>query len=165
MNEQRMNSEIQISRRQAVVGAGVAAGALTIAACGSSPSVSYSKPSAQSATTNPATTATSTTTSQAPTTVDVPAADVIAQTSDVPVGGGLIVDDVVITQETAGDFRGFSSVCTHRGCSVESVSGGLIVCPCHHSLFGLDGSVAGGPASRALRSVSIKVEGGQIIRA
>jgi Rieske Fe-S protein len=68
----------------------------------------------------------------------------VVNTGDVPVGGGVIQADlrVVVTQPTSGDFRGFSSTCTHQGCTVASVEGGTINCPCHGSRYSIeDGSV------------------------
>ena len=67
--------------------------------------------------------------------------------SDVPVGSGVIVDDVVVTQPAAGEFKGFSAKCTHKGCAVNKVADGTIDCPCHGSKFNLDGTVANGPAT------------------
>ena len=59
-----------------------------------------------------------------------------------PVGSGLIVNDVVVTQPTAGVFKGFSSTCTHKGCEVKTVTDGTINCPCHGAQFSItDGSV------------------------
>lgn len=55
--------------------------------------------------------------------------NVIAKTADVPVGSGVIVGEVVVTQATAGDFKGFSSTCTHAGCAVNEVVDGTINCP------------------------------------
>jgi nitrite reductase/ring-hydroxylating ferredoxin subunit len=48
---------------------------------------------------------------------------VLAQTSDIPEGGGTIFADeeVVVTQPAAGDFKAFSAVCTHQKCIVTSV--------------------------------------------
>ena len=48
---------------------------------------------------------------------------VLAQTSDIPEGGGTIFADegVVVTQPEAGDFKAFSAVCTHQKCTVTSV--------------------------------------------
>ncbi|MEV3854562.1 Rieske (2Fe-2S) protein [Streptomyces sp. NPDC050095] len=94
-----------------------------------------------------------------------PAADELAKTSDIPVGGGKIFADkkVVVTQPTQGDFKAFSAVCTHQGCTVSSVSDGTINCPCHGSKYRIaDASVADGPAPRALAPQAIKVTGNSI---
>jgi Rieske Fe-S protein len=92
----------------------------------------------------------------------------LALTSDVPAGGGKILADkkIVITQPRAGSFQAFTAVCTHQGCTVSSVSGGTINCPCHGSKFSLtNGSVVAGPAPSALAPVSIKVQGTSIVQA
>lgn len=68
----------------------------------------------------------------------------VVGTADVPVGGGVIDADlgVVVTQPAAGEFKGFSSTCTHQGCTVAEVAGGTINCPCHGARFSAeDGSV------------------------
>jgi Rieske Fe-S protein len=73
---------------------------------------------------------------------------------------------VVVTQPTAGEFKAFSSTCTHMGCQVTGISGGHITCPCHGSSYSIaDGSVQGGPAPRPLPKVAIKVEGDEVVRA
>ena len=61
----------------------------------------------------------------------------IAMTAEVPVGGGVIIDDkmVVVTQPKKGDFKAFTSVCPHEGCTVGSVTDDVILCPCHGSRF------------------------------
>ncbi|MFG6202241.1 Rieske (2Fe-2S) protein [Nonomuraea sp. JJY05] len=89
----------------------------------------------------------------------------LAKTADIPVGGGTIFKDqkIVVTQPTSGEFKAFSAVCTHNGCTVGSVSDGVIVCPCHNSKFAIaDGSVKDGPADKPLPAQQIKVEGDQI---
>ncbi|MBA2699737.1 MAG: Rieske (2Fe-2S) protein [Nocardioidaceae bacterium] len=86
-------------------------------------------------------------------------------TSDVPVGGGLILGDpqVVITQPTAGAFKGFSSICTHQGCPVDNVTDGTINCICHGSMFSIeDGSVVGGPAPSPLPAEKLTITGKNI---
>ena len=93
---------------------------------------------------------------------------VLARTTDIPVGGGKILagPKIVITQPKAGSFKAFTAVCTHLGCTVGSVSGGTINCPCHGSKFSVtNGSVVNGPASSPLAPVSIKVQGTSIVRA
>ncbi|WP_069167088.1 ubiquinol-cytochrome c reductase iron-sulfur subunit [Nocardia altamirensis] len=91
------------------------------------------------------------------------AAQAIAKTADIPVGGGVIVGDTVVTQPNAGTFVGLSSTCTHAGCKVTSVSGGTINCPCHGSKFALDGTVAGGPAPKPLAAKTVRVVGDSVV--
>jgi Rieske Fe-S protein len=86
-------------------------------------------------------------------------------TSDVPVGGGLVVPDqqVVVTQPKEGEFLAFTAVCTHQQCTVATVEGGTINCPCHGSKFSIeDGSVVDGPAPSPLEEKSVSVEGDSI---
>jgi Rieske Fe-S protein len=95
-------------------------------------------------------------------------APALATTSDVPVGGGMILgkQKIVITQPQAGSFKAFTAVCTHQGCTVSTVSGGTINCPCHGSKFSVaNGSVVAGPAPSPLAAVSIKVQGTSIVKA
>ena len=87
--------------------------------------------------------------------------------ADVPVGGGTVYEtlEVVVTQPVAGRFQGLSAVCTHTGCIVDKVADGLIECPCHGSRYHLDGTVARGPAPRALASRPVKVVDGTVLLA
>ncbi|MBT2444007.1 Rieske 2Fe-2S domain-containing protein [Streptomyces sp. ISL-36] len=99
--------------------------------------------------------------SSAPVT-SAPAGDSLARTSQIPVGGGTVFKErkVVVTQPTAGEFKAFTAVCTHQGCTVGKVENGTINCPCHGSRFRIaDGSVAAGPASRPLPEERITVSG------
>jgi Rieske Fe-S protein len=96
------------------------------------------------------------------------AAAALAKTSDVPVGGGTILNDkkIVITQPQSGTFKAFTAVCTHAGCTVGSVSGGTINCPCHGSKFNIaTGAVVNGPAASPLAPVNIQVQGTSIVQA
>ncbi|MER6425952.1 Rieske (2Fe-2S) protein [Streptomyces sp. NPDC001137] len=89
----------------------------------------------------------------------------LAKTSEIPVGGGKIFKDekVVVTQPKKDEFKAFSAICTHQGCTVGSIADGIIHCPCHKSEFRItDGSVAGGPAPKPLPAEQIKVEGNSI---
>ncbi|MFF8379962.1 Rieske (2Fe-2S) protein [Streptomyces sp. NPDC015661] len=94
-----------------------------------------------------------------------PEGGALARTGDIPVGGGKILADkgLVITQPKAGEFKAFSSKCTHAGCAVSSIENGAIVCPCHQSHFDIsDGSVKSGPATAPLPPEPIQVVGEEI---
>jgi Rieske Fe-S protein len=93
---------------------------------------------------------------------------VLAQTTDIPVGGGKVIDaaGVVLTQPQQGTFKAFSATCTHQGCIVSEVKDGTINCPCHGSKFKVaDGTVANGPADKPLPAVTVTVDGTSIKRA
>lgn len=93
------------------------------------------------------------------------AAAPVAGTSQVPVGGGVVVAarQLVLTQPTEGQFRAFSSICTHEGCPVTSVEDGAIICPCHGSRFDIDtGEALAGPARNPLTAMTVSVEGEDI---
>jgi nitrite reductase/ring-hydroxylating ferredoxin subunit len=83
------------------------------------------------------------------------------KTADIPVGGGKIFADLsaVVTQPTAGEFKAFSSICTHQNCPVTEVTD-TINCNCHGSKFSItDGSVVTPPATQALAAKRVSVEG------
>jgi Rieske Fe-S protein len=90
--------------------------------------------------------------------------DSVAQLTDVPSGGGLVVGDVVITRD--GDtVHAFSATCTHQGCIVSDVTDGEIHCPCHGSAFdATTGAVVTGPATRPLPVVGVEVRDGAVFR-
>jgi Rieske Fe-S protein len=142
--------EISQPRRTVIAGAGLGLAATALAAC----STYGKKPEAASS--SPAVTASSGT--SAPGT-----ATALAKTADVPVGSGVIVDGTVVTQPTAGVFKGFSTVCPHRGCDVSKVENGTIDCPCHGSKFSLDGAVVQGPADKPLTAKAVTVQGDSIV--
>ncbi len=90
----------------------------------------------------------------------------LGPTSDVPVGGGKVftAQKVVVTQPTAGQFKAFSAICTHQGCTVDEIANGTINCPCHGSRFNAaDGSVTEGPAKRPLAAKQVNAEGGTLL--
>ena len=87
-----------------------------------------------------------------------------AATADVPVGSGTIYpgSETVITQPAAGQFKAFSSICTHAGCPVTEVTDS-IGCLCHGSRFSLaDGSVLSGPATKPLPAKTVTVSGSTV---
>lgn len=144
-----MLEEIRPPRRAVIAFAGVGALATAVTACstyGKTPASSGSESSAAPGDTSAAA-----------------GSGALVKTADVPVGSGVIVEDVVITQPTTGVFKGFSSVCPHAGCNVSKIADGKIICPCHNSEFNLDGTVAQGPAKEPLEAKAVTVQGDSIV--
>src|SRR5215510_1350818 len=146
--------EFRLPRQRFLIGAGIGLIATVVAAC----STYGKKTEASSEASSPAATTETAGPGGGPA-----AATALAKTADVPVGSGLIVDEVVVTQPTAGQFMGFSAKCTHKGCTVNKIADGTIDCPCHGSKFNLDGSVAHGPAEKPLEAMAVSVEGDSIV--
>jgi len=146
-------ADLRIPRQKALIGAGLGLVAAVLAAC-----TSYGKQPEASGDTPAPTKPPPTTGGTAP-----ELNNVIVKTADVPVGSGVIVDKIVVTQPSAGEFKGFSAICTHAGCTVNKVADGTIDCPCHGSKFNLDGSVANGPAAKPLEPAAVTVQGDSIV--
>ncbi len=150
---------IQGSTRRTVLATGAAA---LVAGCsdantdGGSSSPSSAAPSAAETKAAPA---------EKPVPTAAAAGEELARTADIPVGGGKVFTEqkVVVTQPKKNEFKAFSAVCTHQGCTVSRVANGSIECPCHGSAFRTeDGSVSHGPAQQPLEERRITVEGNTI---
>ena len=125
------------------MGAGVLGAGAVLTACGGKPSEPAASPSSSEQT-------------------SATASGSQVRVADVPVGGGVVLKDakVVVTQPTAGQFHAFSAVCTHKQCLVSQVADGTIDCPCHGSRYSdVDGSVVKGPATQALATKTVTVQG------
>ena len=138
-----------VIRTAGVVGVG-AVGAATLAACGSSDtSTPASKPASGAASSA----------------AGAAAAAGAIKVADIPVGGGKVydVEKVVVTQPKAGEFKAFSAICTHKGCTVAKVENGTIDCACHGSKYDMTtGAVTAGPAPAPLPVKAVKDSGGTI---
>ncbi len=89
----------------------------------------------------------------------------IGKTSDVPVGSAKIYkgEKVMVSQPTEGDFKAFSTICTHERCPITKLDGDEIECTCHFSRFKTsDGSVVKGPAKKPLSELTVTVKGDEI---
>lgn len=110
------------------------------------------------------------TTSTTDTARSAPRGKRLGPASAVAVGGGVGFTDpfqgipAYVVQPEAGEFRGFSAVCTHAGCTVAFVqSAEQFQCPCHGSIYSAaTGAVLGGPAPRPLPPIGIELSGGEL---
>jgi Rieske Fe-S protein len=159
------------TRRQILLGAGASGALVVLAACGSdsdTPSTASTAPAAASpsssdtasATTSPSAEATS----AAP---EAPAADAVIALDKVPVGGSVAATvagaPVIVAQPTKGKVVCFSAICTHQGAQT-STDGKVISCPRHGSLFNaFTGAVEGGPATKPLPAVKVKIDGTNVV--
>jgi len=154
--------------RCAAMAALVGAGAPILAACGGSDDASGGGTTPSASGSSSAPNASASPSGSASSSAPASGGAVLGPASDVPVGGGAVFKDakVVVTQPTAGQYKGFSAVCTHQGNPIGSVENGQIVCPFHNSHFSItDGSPVSGPAQTALPAVNVKVEGSNIVQA
>jgi nitrite reductase/ring-hydroxylating ferredoxin subunit len=90
----------------------------------------------------------------------------LAKAADVPVGGATVIaaQKIVVSQPTAGSFKAFSAVCTHKGCTVGVARGLDLKCPCHGSEFdAATGAVKKGPAAAPLAAKNVSVQGEDIV--
>lgn len=91
----------------------------------------------------------------------------IATASDVPPGRAVQFTDssgapAWLLHEPNGDFRAFSAICTHAGCTV-GIQSGEFICPCHGGSYSTnDGSVLGGPPPSPLPRLNIRVIDGDV---
>ncbi len=91
----------------------------------------------------------------------------LAQLSDVPVGGAIAAKDadgkpIILTQPTAGTVVALSAICTHQGCTVAP-DGKKLTCPCHGSVFDLNGDNVSGPAPTPLPGIDVHVTDGAVL--
>lgn len=62
-----------------------------------------------------------------------------------------------------GEVVAFSPICTHLGCGYRwSDADQQFLCPCHNSVFDLEGKVLAGPAPRPLDTLPTKIEGDRL---
>jgi menaquinol-cytochrome c reductase iron-sulfur subunit len=69
-----------------------------------------------------------------------------------------------VVKDAANHITAFGPQCTHLGCAYHwDETKNEFLCPCHSSLFGMDGKVKGGPAPRPLDQYDVKVEGKKLM--
>ncbi|MFD8569889.1 Rieske 2Fe-2S domain-containing protein [Streptomyces sp. NPDC059639] len=90
----------------------------------------------------------------------------LGKADEVPEGGARLYKDehVVVSRAKGGDYKAFSTICTHAGCPIGMLKGTELTCNCHGSKFdATTGKVLQSPATQPLEELSVKVEGGKIV--
>lgn len=145
------------SRRGLLAGTGAVGLAGVLTACGGGDSADQSNPATPPQSTDPSATASSS---------GAGTGGALAATTDIPVGGGKVVNGVLVVQPTAGTFKAYQAACPHQGVLVTAPKDGVATCPAHRSTFDIDdGSRLSGPADRGLTEVPVSVEGTDIVAA
>ncbi len=68
-----------------------------------------------------------------------------------------------VVKKSDNDVVAFTPQCTHLGCAYHwDDPSHTFVCPCHTSVFSIDGKVISGPAPRPLDEYLTKVENGKL---
>jgi menaquinol-cytochrome c reductase iron-sulfur subunit len=69
-----------------------------------------------------------------------------------------------VVKDAANRITAYGPQCTHLGCAYHwEESKNEFLCPCHNSLFAIDGRVISGPAPRPLDRYETKVEGTKLL--
>jgi menaquinol-cytochrome c reductase iron-sulfur subunit len=67
--------------------------------------------------------------------------------------------EVWVIKKSDSNVTVFSPICPHLGCRYQwNNNRKLFICPCHHSVFNVDGDVVSGPSPRPLDSLPQKIE-------
>jgi len=73
-------------------------------------------------------------------------------------------DTAWVVKSADGGVTAFGPQCTHLGCAYHWDDGRQqFLCPCHSSLFRIDGTVISGPAPRPLDRYQTRIENGRLL--
>lgn len=141
-----------IARRTALAAGLGGAGALALAACGSSGGSTSAPPAGGTSTAADGSSGSKS----------------IAALDSIKVGGSidgtLDGEPILVSRPSRDSAACFSAICTHMGCTVQA-AGAQFHCPCHGSVYDArTGAVIQGPAPRPLPKIPVRVQKGQIVR-
>ena len=70
----------------------------------------------------------------------------------------------ILIRTTSGQYKAFTAVCTHLGCTVQYRSDThQIWCPCHNGIYDLNGRNVSGPPPRPLAEYKVHEQGDEIV--
>ncbi len=86
------------------------------------------------------------------------------EAAEIPVGGGIVIDEYVVTQPEEGVFKAWSNKCPHQNGRISKVEDGRMICPQHFSEFDIaTGEVLYGPSRRPAAEAKLGNEGQTLI--
>jgi len=69
-----------------------------------------------------------------------------------------------VVKHADSSVTAFGPQCTHLGCAYHwEDAKSEFLCPCHSSLFAMDGKVVSGPAPRGLDQYETKIQSGRLL--
>lgn len=72
-------------------------------------------------------------------------------------------DPGILIEKAPGEYRAFTAVCTHLGCTVQfDKNGRRIWCACHNGVYDLEGRNVSGPPPRPLKPYTVQLSGDDI---
>ncbi len=84
--------------------------------------------------------------------------------SDLKEGVNEFDKEKVAVIKNRGRLFVYSTICTHLGCSVKwNDEDFLFKCPCHQSMFALNGDVLKGPAKKKLKKLKFQIKNSKVI--
>jgi Rieske Fe-S protein len=70
----------------------------------------------------------------------------------------------ILIRTTDGNYRAFTAVCTHLGCTVQYRADlHEIWCPCHNGMYDLHGRNVSGPPPRPLTEYQVHIQGEDVV--
>jgi cytochrome b6-f complex iron-sulfur subunit len=77
--------------------------------------------------------------------------------------GSYVYDNNIIIANVGGsNYVALSQICTHAGCKVSFDGSSTFPCPCHGSVFDLNGNVIHGPAVLPLKKYNTQLSGNSL---
>ncbi|NOX85557.1 MAG: ubiquinol-cytochrome c reductase iron-sulfur subunit [Chlorobi bacterium] len=74
-----------------------------------------------------------------------------------------VQENAWVVKKTEADITVFSPICPHLGCRYAwHPEKNLFICPCHNSIFTIDGKVVSGPAPRPLDTLPVEKKEGSL---
>jgi Rieske Fe-S protein len=88
--------------------------------------------------------------------------DLTRESAAAAVEGSPLGHRFVLTHTSGDSYRAFDARCTHEGTMINPTTPNMR-CPNHGSLFSLNGTVVGGPATRPLTEFSVTKVGDLLV--